>query len=149
MKFISADWLLTCDDNFTIMQNAAIVFDEKILEIDTIEKIQTKYPNETIKYLGKNSVLMPGLINAHVHLEFSANKTTLKYGNFVQWLFSVMLFCILSLKLNPFYKYNTLPHPLHGLAMYANLIFLGNFTWLHHDFKINHNCSFIQWKKDH
>jgi len=90
MNFISADWLLTCDDNFTIMQNAAIVFDEKILEIDSIEKIQTKYPNETIKYLGKNSVLMPGLINAHVHLEFSANKTTLKYGNFVQWLFSVM-----------------------------------------------------------
>jgi aminodeoxyfutalosine deaminase len=33
---------------------------------------------------------MPGLINAHVHLEFSANKTTLKYGNFVEWLFSVI-----------------------------------------------------------
>ena len=33
---------------------------------------------------------MPGLINTHVHLEFSANKTTLKYGNFVKWLFSVM-----------------------------------------------------------
>jgi cytosine/adenosine deaminase-related metal-dependent hydrolase len=33
---------------------------------------------------------MPGLINTHVHLEFSANKTTLKYGNFMDWLYSVM-----------------------------------------------------------
>jgi cytosine/adenosine deaminase-related metal-dependent hydrolase len=33
---------------------------------------------------------MPGLINTHVHLEFSSNKTTLHYGNFIQWLFSVI-----------------------------------------------------------
>jgi len=90
MKFVSADWLVTCDDNFTIIQNAAIAFDEKILDTGTLEELQIKYPNETITYLGKHSVIMPGLINAHVHLEFCANKTTLKYGNFVQWLFSVM-----------------------------------------------------------
>ncbi|PIF04593.1 MAG: chlorohydrolase [Arcobacter sp.] len=90
MKFISANWLLTCDDNFTIIENGAVAFDEKILDIGTQEEFQIKYPNEDIEYMGTNSIIMPGLINTHVHLEFSANKTTLKYGNFVQWLFSVM-----------------------------------------------------------
>ncbi|XPV53187.1 MAG: amidohydrolase family protein [Halarcobacter ebronensis] len=33
---------------------------------------------------------MPGLINTHVHLEFSSNTTTLKYGNFMLWLNSVI-----------------------------------------------------------
>jgi len=90
MKFISADWLLTCDENFTIVENGAIAFDEKIIDIGTYEEFQIKYNNEKIEYLGENSVIMPGLINSHVHLEFCANKTTLEYGNFVQWLFSVM-----------------------------------------------------------
>ena len=90
MKLIYADWLVTCDENFKIIKNGAIAFDEKIIDIGTSDEFQIKYENETQEYLGTNSVLMPGLINTHVHLEFSANKTTLKYGNFVQWLFSVM-----------------------------------------------------------
>ena len=90
MKFLHADWLLICDESFSTIKNGAICFTDKIIDIDTIENFKEKYPNEDIEYLGANSILMPGLINAHVHLEFSANKTTLKYGNFVKWLFSVM-----------------------------------------------------------
>ncbi|MGK0256513.1 MAG: cytosine/adenosine deaminase-related metal-dependent hydrolase [Arcobacteraceae bacterium] len=90
MKLISANWLLKCDDDFTIIENGAIAFDEHIIDIGTIEEFQLKYKDTKIEYLGDNSVIMPGLINTHVHLEFSANKTTLKYGNFVKWLFSVM-----------------------------------------------------------
>ncbi len=90
MKFLYADWLLTCNNEFTIIQNGAIAFDETILDIGTIDDFRNKYANEDIEYLGKNSVIMPGLINTHVHLEFSANKTTLQYGNFVKWLFSVI-----------------------------------------------------------
>lgn len=90
MKFLYADWLLVCDDDFSIIKNGAIAFDEKIVDIGTFEEFREKYTLEKIEYLGHNSVLMPGLINTHVHLEFSANKTTLKYGNFVQWLFSVI-----------------------------------------------------------
>ncbi|GGD32451.1 chlorohydrolase [Malaciobacter pacificus] len=90
MKIISANWLLTCNENNSIIKNGAIVFDEKILEIDSLENIQKKYPNKQIEILGKNSVLMPGLINSHIHLEFSANSTTLKYGNFMNWLNSVI-----------------------------------------------------------
>jgi len=90
MEFLSADWIVTCDDKFTIHKDSTIVFDKTIIQIDTNENIQKKYPNDHIQYQGLNSVIMPGLINAHVHLEFSANKTTLSYGNFVKWLFSVI-----------------------------------------------------------
>ena len=90
MKILYADWLLTCDERFTIIKNGAVVFDEEIITVDTIDNIKKKYKYETIEYMGTNSILMPGLINTHVHLEFSANKTSLKYGNFVQWLFSVI-----------------------------------------------------------
>jgi cytosine/adenosine deaminase-related metal-dependent hydrolase len=90
MEFLSADWIITCDKEFTIHKDSTIVFDEKIIQIDTNEKIQEKYPDVHIQYQGVNSVIMPGFINAHVHLEFSANKTTLSYGNFVKWLFSVI-----------------------------------------------------------
>ena len=90
MKILKATWLVTCDNNSTIIENGAVVYDETIIDIDSFEVIQKKYPDENIEDLGENSVLMPGLINSHVHLEFSANKTTLKYGNFLDWLHSVM-----------------------------------------------------------
>ena len=90
MKFLCADWLLVCDEEFTIIKDGAIVFNETIQAVDSYEALQKQYPNDNFEYQGQNSVLMPGLINAHVHLEFSANKTTLKYGNFVKWLFSVI-----------------------------------------------------------
>ena len=90
MKIISSKWVLTCDENSSIIEDGAIVFDEKIIELDTLSNIQKKYPNIQITQLEDNSVLMPGLINSHVHLEFSANSTTLKYGNFMNWLNSVI-----------------------------------------------------------
>lgn len=90
MKILTAKWVLTCDENFSIIENGAIVFNDKIKEIDTISNIRKKYPNEIVEEAKENSVLMPGLINSHLHLEFSANSTTLKYGNFMNWLNSVI-----------------------------------------------------------
>jgi aminodeoxyfutalosine deaminase len=90
MKIISANWLVTCDENNSIIENGAVVFDDKIKDIDSLSNIEKKYPNIEIENLGENSVLMPGLINSHVHLEFSGNTTTLKYGNFYSWLNSVI-----------------------------------------------------------
>ncbi|MCK5293029.1 MAG: metal-dependent hydrolase [Arcobacteraceae bacterium] len=90
MEFLHANWVLTCDNNFTIIEDGVVVFDEKIVLVSSIEDFKIKYPNQEVEYLGNNSVLMPGLINTHVHLEFSGNKTTLSYGNFVKWLFSVI-----------------------------------------------------------
>lgn len=90
MKLISAKWVITCDENSSIIENGAIVYDKKIIDIDTLENIQQKYPNLEATILEENSVLTPGLINTHVHLEFSSNATTLKYGNFMLWLNSVI-----------------------------------------------------------
>jgi len=90
MRFLRADWLVVCDDSFSIIKDGAIVFDKTIHDVGEFKHIQEKYPDEIFEYMGQNSVLMPGLINTHVHLEFSGNKTTLKYGNFVKWLFSVI-----------------------------------------------------------
>ncbi|RXJ66972.1 chlorohydrolase [Halarcobacter ebronensis] len=90
MKALKASWVLTCDENSTIIKDGAIVYDKKIIDVATYEFIKEKYPSLEIQDLGENSVLMPGLINSHIHLEFSSNTTTLKYGNFLTWLNSVI-----------------------------------------------------------
>lgn len=90
MKILKASWLITSDLNGTILKDGAILFNEKIIEVDKCTNIEKKYPDLEVEDLGENSVLMPGLINSHVHLEFSSNTTTLKYGNFMTWLSSVM-----------------------------------------------------------
>ena len=73
-----------------VVSNLAIAFDKKIEKIAPLSELQTLYPNAKVTQLPKNSLLMPGLINAHVHLEFSANETELQYGSFLPWLYSVI-----------------------------------------------------------
>lgn len=90
MKIISADYILTCNDKFEILQNSAICFEKTILDIDKFENLTQKYPEAEVIELPKNSVIMPGLINPHVHLEFSSNQSSLKYGDFITWLNSVI-----------------------------------------------------------
>lgn len=90
MNILASDYILTCNDDFTVLRNQAVCFDTHIQDIDTKENLLKKYPNATVQDFGKNSVIMPGLINPHVHLEFSANKTALAYGNFITWLQSVI-----------------------------------------------------------
>jgi len=87
MKIISADYLYTPNG---FIENQAVAFTETIKEIDDLEVLQAKYPDAQIIKTEPNSVLFPGFINTHVHLEFSANKTSLKYGSFMPWLDSVI-----------------------------------------------------------
>jgi cytosine/adenosine deaminase-related metal-dependent hydrolase len=82
---LKADYLLTMDKNYTIIENGEIIFDDKIIKVGkNLPKTDNEY------YLGENSVLMPALINSHTHLEFSSNKTLLEYGDFISWLNSVI-----------------------------------------------------------
>ena len=76
------------DNSF--QKDLAIVFSDKIEAIDTLENLQKSYPNAELIETEENSVLYPGFINTHVHLEFSANRTTLQYGEFMPWLNSVI-----------------------------------------------------------
>lgn len=91
MKILKASWLISCDSKVGIIKNAALVYNDKIIDVGDADFILNKYPNCEIKDLGENSVLMPGLINSHIHLEFSANTTSLSYGNFMSWLNSVIV----------------------------------------------------------
>ena len=90
MKILEADFILTCRDDFKIIKDGAVCFDKKIVDIGKAEEIINRYKDATLTKCGKNSVLLPGLINPHVHLEFSANKTSLRYGDFIPWLNSVI-----------------------------------------------------------
>ncbi len=81
---LKADFVLTMNKNYEILRDAEVLFDKKIIDIGY------NLEGESI-YLGKNSVLMPALINTHTHLEFSSNKTSLNFGDFISWLDSVIL----------------------------------------------------------
>ncbi len=71
-------------------KDIAVAFNKKIEKIAPLNELKTIYPNaKTIEY-SANSVLYPGFINPHVHLEFSSNKATLNYGDFITWLNSVI-----------------------------------------------------------
>ncbi len=90
MKILEADFVLTCNEKFEILQKGAIAFEETIIDIGESESLKAKYPDATHIFTPPQSVIMPGLINAHVHLEFSANATMLRYGDFILWLRSVI-----------------------------------------------------------
>ena len=90
MKILSADYILSFDEDLSIKENCAIVFDKKIISVASLDEVKKLYHDTKIEYMGKNSVIMPGLINSHIHLEYLANTTTLEYGEFVRWLRSVV-----------------------------------------------------------
>ena len=90
MTLITADFVLTCNEAFEIIEEGAVLFDTHILEVGKSEELKAKHPTATLIETPKNSVILPGLINSHVHLEFSANQSMLRYGDFIPWLQSVI-----------------------------------------------------------
>lgn len=89
MRILRAKWVLACDENFKILKDGAIVFDKKIIEVCSFASAALKYPQAEILDFS-DDIAMPAFINPHVHLEFSANKGTLRYGDFLDWLGSVI-----------------------------------------------------------
>lgn len=87
MQIITPHYILMKDK---VVTNLSIAFDKTIQKIATFDELINKYPDAKVITLRENSLLMPGLINAHVHIEFSANKTELSYGDFMNWLYSVI-----------------------------------------------------------
>ena len=87
MKIILPNYILTPD---ALLNNKAIAFDNTIKKIATLEVLKHEFPDAEVIELEKNSLIMPGLINTHVHIEFSANKNQLSYGDFLNWLYSVI-----------------------------------------------------------
>ena len=93
VTILHAETILTMDPQRPVLKNAAVIFDSQILEVtddrEVIERYAQSSASEVIE-AAPHSVVMPGLINSHVHLEFSAQATQLDYGSFMGWLYSVM-----------------------------------------------------------
>ena len=87
MTILSPEFLYTPEG---YRREMAVAFDETIRAIDTPEILCDLYPEAKFLELGANSILYPGFINVHVHLEYSANRTRLEYGDFMRWLGSVI-----------------------------------------------------------
>jgi len=87
MQIIVPHYILTSE---VLLQNQAVAFDKQIKKIASFDELIEEFPDAKVTTLRENSLLMAGLINAHVHIEFSANKTELNYGDFLKWLYSVI-----------------------------------------------------------
>lgn len=84
--------ILLCDAVFSdgiLFRDHGVVFEETIIALKPNDELRAEYGERCVE-LGEGSVLLPGLINPHVHLEFSANRSTLTYGAFMPWLQSVI-----------------------------------------------------------
>jgi len=73
-----------------VVSNLAVAFDKEIKKIASFDQLIDEFSDAKVTTLREHSLLMPGLINAHVHIEFSKNKTELSYGDFLNWLYSVI-----------------------------------------------------------
>jgi cytosine/adenosine deaminase-related metal-dependent hydrolase len=87
MKILAADYIYTPQG---YINDQAVAFTDTIQSIASLENLKKQYPDAEIIETEPHSVIYPGFINTHVHLEFSANKTSLKYGSFMPWLDTVI-----------------------------------------------------------
>ena len=86
MTIVAPSYILT---PHSVLQKQAVAFDEKIEAVASLGELKKRYPDATIVE-APDMVLFPTFANPHVHLEFSANKATLSYGDFIPWLYSVI-----------------------------------------------------------
>ena len=87
-KVVIPDYIYTPSG---VLKNHAVLIHDGIIEqIALKSRVLKENKDVEVLFYPKNSLLFPGLINAHVHIEFSANKTQLSYGDFISWLYSVI-----------------------------------------------------------
>ncbi len=91
MTIVRAAYVMRINEEFEIISDGAVAFEKRIRAVGPVDAVRDEYPDAEFVDAGEDSVLLPGLVNPHVHLEFSANRTTLRYGDFIGWLKSVMV----------------------------------------------------------
>ena len=86
MKILSAEHLLPISDS-PIKNGAIVLLKDKIIEVGNKQKLSKKYPEAKIEDFGK-SVIMPGFVNCHSHLELTAMRGFLDEfdDDFSSWL---------------------------------------------------------------
>ncbi len=86
MRILHPRFILTPDK---ILTDQAVAFDSHIQAIGPKEELIRRFPDAAL-FEEPEALVMPGFANPHLHLEFSANKATLSYGDFIPWLYSVI-----------------------------------------------------------
>lgn len=90
MVIISAPWIVPIDTP-VIRDGCIVVADGRIIDIGKREDIVLKYPQSPVT--SYPCVLMPGLVNAHMHLELSHLKNTIEpvaNQSFTDWIDSLI-----------------------------------------------------------
>lgn len=86
MKILSAEYVLPISAE-PIKNGAVAIENDKIISVGTLTNLQTQFPNIPIENFGE-SVIMPGFVNCHSHLELSIMRGFLDEveADFFKWL---------------------------------------------------------------
>ncbi len=89
-KLLRAKWVAPIDRE--LLRDGAVAYiGDTIVDVGPFNQVQRRNPKATVRELG-NVILLPGLVNAHVHLELSLiPRVGISFGEaFVDWLLAVM-----------------------------------------------------------
>ena len=86
IKLYCADWVLPVS-SAPISDGAVAVDQDRIVAVDRASVLHTQFPHAAVSEFG-NSAIIPGLINAHSHLELTVMRGFLEKeeGDFFAWL---------------------------------------------------------------
>jgi cytosine/adenosine deaminase-related metal-dependent hydrolase len=83
---LTSSKLITCTSHATTIANGAIVINKGVIHaVGPLPKIIRQFPGKNVIHL-QNSVLMPGLVNTHTHLELPMLLNTIQSKNFPAWV---------------------------------------------------------------
>lgn len=91
MRGLAASYLVTGDGASPPLAGGALVLDDdaRIVALGPRAELERAHPS--VRFESHHAVLMPGLINAHVHLELSAMRGQVKGGRgFTPWVTEMM-----------------------------------------------------------
>src|SRR5262249_53524519 len=88
MNLLRAAWVAPMDGPL-IRDGAVVIEGGRIVAVGEGARLAQSYPAAEVEHLG-NAVLLPGLINAHTHLELSLASCGEKPGgSFADWILSI------------------------------------------------------------
>jgi aminodeoxyfutalosine deaminase len=87
-SILSAAWIAPMDRPL-IRDGAVAIASGRIIDVGPRRDVRANHPEATIDDCG-NAILMPGLINAHCHLELSDSQRGPPPENFVAWLLTLI-----------------------------------------------------------
>src|ERR1700712_3464435 len=91
MRAFAAPWLITGLPGMAPLRDGAVVLDERsrVVAVGASTSLRAQYPQAS--WSDENAILLPGLVNAHVHLELSRLRgETRSGGGFGPWVASMM-----------------------------------------------------------